>query len=137
MSAPCHEIQERVYYADTDAGNVVYYANYLRYAEHGRTEFLRAAGLNLPQLVEEYGILFVVVRCEIDYRASARLDDLLTIRTSLAEIGNASLAMDQSILCGETLCADMRISLVCLNDKGRPTRIPDVVRDAMTNLDTK
>lgn len=92
-----HHIEFPVYYEDTDAGGVVYYANYLRFAERGRTEALHLAGIDHRELMEQYGLWFVARRCVVDYLKPGRLDDLLVVRTSIRELRNTSLMMRQEI----------------------------------------
>lgn len=92
-----HHIDFPVYYEDTDAGGVVYYANYLRFAERGRTEALHLAGIDHVELMEKYGIWFVARRCVVDYLKPGRLDDILVVRTSIREMRNTSLLMRQEI----------------------------------------
>src|SRR3979411_3000881 len=82
-----HSMKLRVYYEDTDAAGIVYYANYLKFAERGRTEMMRALGFAHSAIVEETGIVFTVRRCSADYRAAARLDDALTVDTRIAASG--------------------------------------------------
>src|SRR5687768_16100758 len=103
------EIPVRVYYEDTDAGGVVFYANYLRFAERGRTEALRSLGFENKSLSDNEGILFVVRRVEADYLAPARLDDMLTIRTRVAEVRNASFTMSQTVVRGDTVLCAMNV----------------------------
>ena len=87
----------RVYYEDTDAGGVVYYANYLKFLERARTEWLRALGFDQRDLMREAGILFAVRHVEIDYLAPARLDDAAVVETTVAELGRASIRFDQRL----------------------------------------
>ncbi len=104
----------RVYYEDTDAGGVVYYANYLRFMERARTELLRAAGVEQDRLREEQGLIFVVVAADIRYRRPARMNDLLEVRTKVSNSRRASIEFHQSVCLGETtLCeADVRVAAV-------------------------
>ncbi len=122
------EIQMRVYYEDTDAGGIVYYANYFKFAERGRTEFLRSRGFANTSLRETEGLIFVVAHLEADYRSPARLDDLLTVRTQVSELGNASFTMKQGVFCGEKPLCDMSVTLACVNMQGRSMRLPDNLR---------
>lgn len=126
-----HEITARVYYEDTDAGGIVYHANYLKYAERGRTELLRAAGYDHISLQENPGIFFVVRKMDIDYLYPARLDDLLTVKTGILELKNASFTMKQSIFCHEVLVCSMDVILVCVTLEAKPVRMPDNMRDRM------
>lgn len=126
-----HSVAYRVYYEDTDAGGVVFYANYLKFAERGRTELLRAAGLENRALFEEQGVLFVVRRLNADYLKPARLDDLLTVKTMVKAVNNASFDMNQAIFCHDSLIFSMDITLVCVNSDGRPVRLPDSLRSRL------
>src|SRR5262249_34755142 len=99
----------RVYYEDTDAGGVVYYANYLKFLERARTEWLSAIGFPLSALEREHNALFVVHRLEIDYRQPARLGDLLGVTFALAERGRSRLIAAQDVLCGELLLVRARV----------------------------
>jgi len=124
----------RVYYEDTDAGGVVFYANYLKFAERGRTELLRSAGFENKSLMDNEGILFVVHRVEADYLGPARLDDVLTVKTVVDTIGNSSFTMKQSVLRGDKILCDMSIRLVCVTLEGRPVRVPDHLKKALSGI---
>lgn len=119
FSIPC-----RVYYEDTDAGGVVYYANYLRFAERARTEWIRSLLGRNTALWTQDDPLFVVRRLEADYRASARLDDCLTVTTEFLKIGGASLDLHQSILRGEDVLVAIKVTLVCTTRSRKVLRIP-------------
>lgn len=126
-----HTIPIQVYYEDTDAGGVVYYANHLRFAERGRTEWLRSLGLNNSELRATCGILIVVKTVEIDYKKPARLDDSLTLETTLLEMGATSMKMRQILRKDQDEIAVMNITLVAVNElTGRPHRWPDIVLKA-------
>ncbi len=114
----------RVYYEDTDAGGVVYYANYLRFAERARTEWLRAALGRTTEMWGEADPLFVVRHLEADYLAPARLDDCLSVTVEAIQIGGASLRMEQKILRGETLLVALKVALVAVGRDGKVLRIP-------------
>lgn len=124
-----HRIELRVYYEDTDLGGIVYYANYLKYIERGRTELLRAAGIDQLALKAETGIVFAVRRLEADYVAAAKMDDLLTVDTRVEELGRARIEMVQRVLRGENLLFCARVTLVCIGETGRAVRVPDSLRD--------
>lgn len=121
----------RVYYEDTDAGGVVYHANYLRFAERARTEFLRAIGIEQREMRETDGLGFVVRRCTIDFRASAYLDDALDVITRITGIRGAALEAVQEIFRqGEDApLVVMDLVIACVNARGRPARLPRKVRD--------
>ena len=115
----------RVYYEDTDAAGVVYYANYLRFLERARTEWLAAMGFTLSALEGVHNAVFVVHRLEIDYRRPARLGDALDVTLALIERGKSRLVAGQDVLHGEELVATARVTLACLDpNTWRPTRIP-------------
>jgi acyl-CoA thioester hydrolase len=117
--------ERRIYYEDTDVGGVVYYANYLRYLEQGRTEFLRARGLSVKTLNEQ-GYLIPVMRLEIDYLLPAVLDDLIRIETTVQEITSATCTLGQQVVRvsdGETL-ADAKVTLACIGPGKKARRLP-------------
>ncbi|HEX5455574.1 MAG TPA: tol-pal system-associated acyl-CoA thioesterase [Stellaceae bacterium] len=134
-AAPVHAMPLRVYYEDTDAAGIVYYANYLKFAERGRTEMMRELGFAHSGIAAEIGTLFTVRRLAADYRAPARLDDLLSVETRIVAIGGATLALDQQIRRdGDTLVAiDMLVA--CIGRDGRPRRVPPGLRAALVARD--
>jgi len=121
----------RIYWEDTDAGGVVYYANYLKFAERARTELLRQLGLEQQRLREENGVLFVVQRCEIDYLKPARLDDLIHIHTQLQELRKVRMSMQQLLLRGDETLARLQVKLACVDNSGKPAAIPEQVAIAL------
>ena len=130
-----HRFPIRVYYEDTDAGGVVYYANYLRFAERARTEALRDLGVPHAQMQAEHGLIFMVRRVKLDYLAPARLDDALTVLTEPTDIRGASVDLRQRVWLGETMIVDIALQLACVYaDSGRPGRIPPRWRDALARL---
>jgi acyl-CoA thioester hydrolase len=130
-----HFYSLRVYYEDTDAGGVVYHANYLRYAERARTEALRDAGIPHADLVERFGRMFMVHRAEIDYVRPALLDDLLVVETETMEAGGATVLLRQTVRGPNGICATLRIRLACIQiGRHKPARIPPEWRDALTGL---
>ena len=115
----------RVYFEDVDSGGIVYYANYLKFMERARTEWLRADGLDVAELVEKDRILFVVKSLEMEYSHPARLSDLLSVSIVLEEIGRASLDLFQEITYDKQVLCSGRLRLACLHaDTLRPIRIP-------------
>jgi acyl-CoA thioester hydrolase len=116
----------RIYYEDTDAGGVVYYANYLKFAERARTEWLRALGHEQRTLWQTHGIGFVVKSCTCDYHTPAFLDDMLYITTHVTAQSRSTLTMQQEIMRGETRIATVNVVLVCVNPQLRPVRLPAV-----------
>ncbi len=122
----------RVYYEDTDAAGVVYYANYLKFMERARTEWLSALGFELAAVEREHGIAFVVHRVDIDFRQPARLADRLDVTVTLAELGRARLIADQEVRRGAEMLAQARVTLACLDPSTwRPARIPAALRARM------
>jgi len=118
----------RVYYEDTDAGGIVYYANYLKFAERARTEYLRTIGMEQnAALKAEERIGFAVRHCEIDYQKPAVLDDLLNVSCKIVELGGASCTMLQEISRADgTLLVCLKVKVVCMNlSKMRPVRLPE------------
>ncbi len=129
-----HRFAVRVYYEDTDLAGVVYHANYLRFLERGRSEMLRAAGIDQAALKRERGLAFMVVRCDIRFRRPARYDDLLTVETRLDKIGAASLRLGQTALLPDGEAAVEALVDVAAVDleRGAAVRLPDAVRARMT-----
>ena len=124
----------RVYYEDTDAAGLVYYANYLRFAERARTEMLRRLGIGQERLRAESGLIFVVRRCAADYLLPARLDDDLVIVTRLTALGGASLDLDQKVRRGGDTLVRLVFQIACVNQSGRPHRLPAALRAALASL---
>ena len=117
----------KVYYEDTDAGGVVYYANYLKFIERARTEALATLGFNNKKIKEDFGSLIVVKSCNIEYKISAFLEDELSIRSFVKSITKTSFFMNQFISRGEDLIAEAKVHLVFVNIEGKPVRIPDTL----------
>ena len=133
MSGFRHRLPIRVYYEDTDAGGMVYHANYLKFAERGRSDMLRSLGFPHRKLGAEDGVGFAVRRCLVDYLAPARLEDALTVDTTLAGIGAATLQLHQQIRRGDELLADLDILVACIGRDGRPRRLPSALRAALNS----
>lgn len=129
-----HCFQVRVYYEDTDSGGIVYYANYLKFAERARSESLRSVGINQTELLDEYGIAFAVRSCNVEFHKPARLDDLLTIDTKLEEIGNASLVMQQTISREQTLLVSLTVRLAVVDRGMKPAKLPAPLRTAFMSI---
>jgi acyl-CoA thioester hydrolase len=122
----------RVYWEDTDAGGVVFYANYLKFFERARTEWLRAAGVEQQRLRDDTGAMFVVAEVQTRYLAPARLDDLLHITVQVEEQGTASMVIVQEAFRGDLLLAKGRIRIGCVHAESlRPCRIPARVVNAL------
>lgn len=130
-SHPDHRFQIRVYYEDTDAAGIVYYANYLKFVERARTEMMRERGADHAGLRSKVGLAFVVKRCTADYHRPARLDDILDVHTHIGKIGGASLELRQQVFCEDRLLASMDVRLALLNEAMRPARIPETLIAAL------
>lgn len=126
-----HRFEIRVYYEDTDLAGIVYYANYLRFIERARTEWVRGLGIDQTALRADHGLVFAVRRVEADYLAPARFDDLLTVDTTPAVATGASLTLAQDIRRDGTRLFAARVTLVALGPTGRPTRLPQALRVAL------
>jgi acyl-CoA thioester hydrolase len=135
-----HRYAARVYYEDTDAGGIVYHANYLRFAERARTEALRDLGVPHAALLRNFNLMFVVRRVEVDYLRPARVDDSLVVETEVLAVAGASAFLRQTVQGPEGTCARMEIRLACIapggsaesgSVAGRPERIPPQWREAL------
>jgi acyl-CoA thioester hydrolase len=131
MLSVTHSMPMRVYYEDTDAAGIVYYANYLKFAERGRTEMMRDLGFAHSAIALETDTLFTVRRCSVDYRSPARLDDALSVDTQIVEIGAATLLLDQQIRRGGEVLVRIDMLVACINRAGRPRRVPPGLRAAL------
>lgn len=119
-----HTLQIRVYYEDTDMAGIVYYANYLKFIERGRSEWVRELGVDQGQLKAEGGGVFAVRRVVAEYRAPAVYDDLLDVQTRYISHSGARLVLHQAVLRGEKLLLEAEVTLVCINDARRPIALP-------------
>lgn len=125
-----HRLAQRVYYEDTDFSGVVYHARYLQFLERGRTDYLRLLGVEQGSLVlgeDREGLVFVVHRMEIDFKAPARMDDILTILTSTEKAGGAKMILNQEIRRGDQLLIAARVIIAVINAQGRPRRLPEAL----------
>ena len=129
-----HQMPIRIYYEDTDSGGIVYYANYLKYAERARTELLRTLGIESGQMMGEFGVGLIVRRCHAEYLKPAVLDDEVIIQTTLQKVGGASIALHQIVIRDGCELVQMDVELGCLHFKiGRPVALPKHVRYALEN----
>ncbi len=129
-----HQITIRVYYEDTDLAGVVYYANYLRFIERGRSEALRDLGIDQAALKRDRGLVFVVRRLTIDYLAPAVFDDLLEVRTRVIRLRGASLEMAQEVWRGPACLTRAAVTVACMDGAGGPQRLPGDVSDRLGRL---
>ena len=123
-----HEFGLRVYYEDTDLAGIVYYANYLRFIERARTEWVRGLGVDQVRLKEEDGLVFAVRRVEADYLTPARFDDELIVRTTVEQMTGARIVLKQDVTRGKDLLFSAQVTLVALTVEGQPTRLPANIR---------
>ncbi len=123
-----HRFTCRVYYEDTDLAGIVYYANYLKFIERARTEWIRALGIDQTALKRDEGIVFAVRRVEADYLSPARFDDEVTVETALIEITGARIVLSQNVLRGAETLFRSTVTLVALTDAGRPARLTKDLR---------
>lgn len=129
------ELPVRVYYEDTDAGGVVYHANYLKFFERARTEWLRSLGFHQSRLADELDVLFVVRRVDTRYQAPARLDDQLMIQSELTQLRRASFECRQLCLLGHRTLASAHVEVACLQARSfRPAAMPGVLQAALAPL---
>jgi acyl-CoA thioester hydrolase len=131
-AGPVHRLEVRVYYEDTDAAGIVYYANYLKFAERGRTEMMRNFGFAHSQVAADTGIRFAVRRVSADYQVPARLDDRIVIETRLLELGAATLRLDQRVCRDGIILAALDLLIACIGEDGRPRRLPVGLRAALS-----
>ena len=127
-----HRHPVRVYYEDPDAGGIVYHANYLKFAERARTEWVRALGLDQKRLREELGLIIVVRRMEVDFLRPALYDDLLEVTTTLRGLGGARIELDQAVLRGDEKLFAAVVTLVCVGTDGRAARLPEDLRTLLS-----
>ncbi len=134
-----HVLPIRVYYEDTDAAGIVYYANYLRFAERARTEMIRSLGVEHRHLMAEDGLAFAVRSCAIEYMQPARLDDEIAVRTRIDAVGGATLRATQRVVNidesrAQSDLVELKIRLACIDKNQRPVRMPAEIRGAVAAL---
>jgi len=122
-----HTFAIRVYYEDTDMGGVVYYANYLRFIERARSDWVRQLGIDQNAMRDE-GIVWVVRRVEADYLTASKFEDDLIVETTMVQVTSARLVMDQIVKRGQTVVFRARVTAACMNAAGRPVRLPAEIR---------
>ena len=117
----------KVYYEDTDAGGVVYYANYLKFLERARTEALITIGLSNLKIKDKFGAFIIIKSCNIEYKKPAYLEDELSIRSFIKSATKTSFIMNQIIKKDEHIIVEAQIHLVFINENGKPIKIPDII----------
>ena len=123
----------KVYYEDTDAGGVVYYANYLKFLERARSEAIHSLGFSNKGLLENHGILLIVKSCNIQYKQPAQLEDLLEISSEATSFTKTSILMKQLIIKNKDIISEAEVHLVAVDKKGKPTKIPDQLKRKLEN----
>lgn len=123
-----HTFSLRVYYEDTDFGGIVYYANYLKFIERARSEWVRSLGLDQKTLKSERGVVFAVRHLEADYISPAKFDDILEVVTDVHLSSAARLVLNQEVLRGKDVLFRARVTLIAMRDTGKPTRLPAEIR---------
>jgi acyl-CoA thioester hydrolase len=129
-----HRIKIRIYYEDTDAANVVYYANYLKFMERARTEFLSELGIDVAEYHGQ-GCLFPVTHIDVKYKQPARLGDMIEVTTEIKELGNASLIINHNIFKKDALIVEASVKLACIGNDGKPRRIPEEFKKRIPAVD--
>ena len=130
-----HRLPIRVYYEDTDAGGVVYHANYLKFCERARTEWLRDGNFSQSRLLQEQSLAFMVRRVQADYLASACLDDQLEVLTRIDTLGHASIVFSQEVACGGKVLFQAKVTVACVDLKRqKPVPIPADIRTQMETM---
>jgi acyl-CoA thioester hydrolase len=130
LSMPVFSLPVRVYFQDTDAGGVVYHANYLNFMERARTEWLRTHGYSNAGLMKEFGVVFVVRSFKLDYLKPALLDELLEVTAQIKDIGRSRITLLQTVLRGEEVLTEAEVHLVCVSiDSFKPVSVPEVLRN--------
>ena len=123
----------KVYYEDTDSGGVVYYANYLKYLERARTEALFSIGFSNKKIQDQFNYLIIVKSCNIQYKQPAQLEDLLEISSEATSFTKTSILMKQLILKNKDIISEAEVHLVAVDNKGKPTKIPDELKRKLEN----
>ncbi len=126
--AMSHRFPIRVYYEDTDMGGIVYYANYLKFIERARSDWVREIGIDQNAMRDDDGVVFAVRRVEADYHMPARYDDVLEVRTETLSVTGARLVLSQKVRRGADLLFEAVVTIVCINPAGQPTRLPANIR---------
>lgn len=121
----------KIYYEDTDAGGVVYYSNYLKFFERARSEAIYSLGLSNKKLLDEYGILILVKSCNVDYLKPALFEDQIKVISSIESFSKTSFKMNQKIYKKNEILTTLNVKLVVVNKSGRPTKVPDILKEGL------
>ena len=123
----------KIYYEDTDAGGVVYYANYLKFLERARSEAIYSLGYTNSSILERFGVLLIVKSCNIEYKKSAKFEDTLEIISEIISFTKTSFIMEQCISKDNEIISEAEIHLVSVDKKGKPTKIPEELKEKLQN----
>ena len=123
----------KIYYEDTDAGGVVYYANYLKFLERARSEAIYSLGYTNSSILERFGVLLIVKSCNIEYKKPAKFEDMLEIISEIKSFTKTSFLMKQSILRNNEIISDAEIHLVSVDKNGKPSKIPEDLKKKLEN----
>ena len=126
--AGAHHLPVRVYYEDTDAAGIVYYANYLKFIERARTDMMRLLGVSHSRMSAEEGLSFIVRSCSVKYRKPARLDDGLDVQTRILRVRGPVLDIEQDVVRDDELLVSAELRIACMNDEGRVQSLPEPIR---------
>jgi acyl-CoA thioester hydrolase len=137
LQGDVHRTPIRVYYEDTDAAGIVYYANYLKFIERARTEMMRLYGVEHEKTRQSGGTAFIVRRCEIEYVSPARLDDELVVETRVKELGGATILLSQDVLREGAMLVRASVLVACIGAQGRPVRLPAELRSSLSSFNDK
>ena len=118
----------KIYYEDTDAGGVVYYANYIKFLERARSEVIYSLGLSNKEILEKEGVIIIVKTCNIEYKKPAKFEDEIEIISNIKEVKNSSFKMRQVIKKKFDIISEADVVLVTVNKKGKPVRIPSILK---------
>ena len=121
----------KVYYEDTDAGGVVYYANYLKFLERARTEMISSIGLSNKKLLDDYNVLIIVKSCKIEYKKPIILEDIIVVKSKIKSMSRSSFVMQQIIEKDRNLMSEAEIVLVTVNKSGKPVKIPNILKEKL------
>ncbi|SLN73362.1 tol-pal system-associated acyl-CoA thioesterase [Oceanibacterium hippocampi] len=129
-----HVLPLVVYWEDTDGGGIVYFANYLKFCERGRSDLLRGLGIDQREMLERTGLALVVRDCAIEYLKPARLDDGIAVHSRVLEVGGATVRAEQIVRRGAEELVRSQVRIACVDRGGRPRRLPDAIRDGLSGL---
>ncbi len=125
-----YKLKIKIYYEDTDAGGIVYYANYLKYLERARTEFLLEKGIDVAEYHKK-GYLFAVIHVDVNYKRPARLGEIIDVTTEVTELTNVTINLKHQIFRDDTLLVEAYVKVACLDKDGKPRRIPESFKNTI------